>query len=366
MVDPAPPSDDGLVLSVCGPADRDDQVRLFNRCFEKKVDRGDLEWRYDRSPQGRSVSVLLRTAAGRPVCGFSYSPRVFRVRGEDSTAAACGQQGDVMTDPEWRGRGIASRVARRCEDETRRLGWPMNWGYPNRRSWSVFKKLGWRTAGVIRPLTFYFGSDRGARSERFKDGRLASWLLPVSVAKSGARRRALRARAGVGWEARPLERFPEETAALSRRVEPRFDLMVRREASFLEWRYLQAPAGLARPFGIWRAGRFVGYVVVQEPRGGVGWIVDLLAPDEADVAAAIATGLDELERRGASCARATAVDGSWWSAVLRDAGFLGPKPENHLFVYTYSLLESHPVLDAAGDASRWYLCDGDRDDDPIG
>ncbi len=366
MADPATTANDDLELRSTGPEDRDVQVELFNRCFDKAVEKADLEWRYDQSPHGGSVGVLLRAPDGQPVCGFSYSPRRFLVRGDDSTAASCGQQGDVMTDPEWRKRGIASRVAKHCEEETRKLGWPMNWGYPNRRSWSVFLKLGWNSVGKIRPLTFFFDTAARARAERFRDGRLAALLLPLAVRRCGSRRAAAAERAGGDFEARPLERFPEETTELSRAVEPRFDLMARRDPEFLEWRYLRAPSGLHRPFGIYRGGRLRGYVVLQEPRDGVGWVVDLLAPEEEDVAACMATALDELERRGASCARATAVDGSWWAETLGAAGFLPPKPANHLYVYTYHLAESHPVLDVAGDARRWYLTDGDRDDDPIG
>ena len=244
----------------------------------------------------------------------------------------------------------------------------MNWGYPNRRSASMFRKMGWRTVGVIRPLSFYFRADADARRERFADGRVAAALLPFAVRGSKRRRKALRRRAGEGWEARPLDEFPEEVGELSRQVEPRFALMVRRDRAFCQWRFLEAPSRAHRPFGIFRDGRLAGYVVVQPPLDGspVGWVVDLLAPESWAVAAALETALGELEGAGARVARATAVDGSWWSETLAHAGFLAPKPDNHLFVYTYALLESHPVLDAASDASEWYLCDADRDDDPIG
>jgi GNAT superfamily N-acetyltransferase len=368
MADPATTSNEELELFPCGPEDRDLQVRLFNRCFDKKVERSDLEWRYDRSPSGRSVGVILRAPDGQPVCGFSYSPRTFLPFGDEAAGAPCGQQGDVMTDPDWRKRGIASRVWGHCEAETRRQGWPMNWGYPNRRSASVFRKLGWRTVGVIRPLSLFLRNDAAAKAERFRDGRLPALLLPFAVRRARARRRALLASAGDGWEARPLASFPEEVGELSRAVEPRFALMVRRDKAFLDWRFVHAPSRAHRPFGIYRAGRLAGYVVVQPPLegGAVGWVVDLLAPESRDVAAALATGLGELERSSASVARATAVDGSWWASELEHAGFLAPKPDNHLFVYTFPLLDDHPVLRAANDASRWYLCDADRDDDPIG
>jgi len=368
MADPDQTSNDDLELEPCSSESRDEQVVLFNRCFDKHVRASDLRWRYDESPHGQSVSVLLRAPDQQPVCGFSYSPRTFIPRGVEADAAPCGQQGDVMTDPDWRKRGIASRVARWCEDETRRQGWPMNWGYPNRRSASVFLKLGWRNVGKIRPMTFFFRTDVVSRRERFKEGRLAAILLPWKARKSAVRRAGLIRLAGAGWEQRPIDAFPPEVAELSRAVEGRFDLMVRRDAEFLNWRYLNAPSGRQKAIGIYKDNALAGYVVIQPPTepDGIGWVVDLLAPEEWAVAAALSVGLYELEQAGALAARATAVDGSWWMNCLTQSGFLAPKAENHLFVYTYPLLDSHPVLDAATDASRWYLCDGDRDDDPIG
>ena len=51
---------------------------------------------------------------------------------------------------------------------------------------------------------------------------------------------------------------------------------------------------------------------------------------------------------------------------LEEAGFLPPKPENHLSVIVRIHEPAHPLAQAALDASRWYLTDGDRDDETMG
>ena len=217
MADPATTTNEELELEACGPDSRAEQVGLFNRCFDKHVSESDLSWRYDQSPHGRTVSVLLRAPDKQAVCGFSYSPRTFIPRGVESSAAPCGQQGDVMTDPDWRKRGIASRVARRCvRTRPAEVVGPMNWGYPNRRSASVFLKLGWKNVGKIRPMTFFFRTDEAARRERFKEGRLAALLLPWQARKSAISRAGLIRLAGRGYEVRPLASFPAEVGELSR------------------------------------------------------------------------------------------------------------------------------------------------------
>jgi len=67
-----PPSE--IAVHLCGPADRDEQVRLHNACFKKPIDGPALAWRYDRSPHGSSLSYLSKLADGKGVCGYACSP----------------------------------------------------------------------------------------------------------------------------------------------------------------------------------------------------------------------------------------------------------------------------------------------------
>jgi hypothetical protein len=73
-----------------------------------------------------------------------------------------------------------------------------------------------------------------------------------------------------------------------------------------------------------------------------------------------------LEQAHASTVQATAIDGSWWSGNLLRAGFVPPKPDNHLNVIVHVLRPDHPLAAAARDARKWYLTDGDRDDETMG
>jgi GNAT superfamily N-acetyltransferase len=357
----------GLSVRACGPEDREAQARLFRRCFKKPLVAADLAWRYDENPHGGAYSVLAEDASGTAACGFAYSPRLALSHGREETLAPIGQQGDVMTDPDWRRKGLASLVAAHCEREIQALGWPLNWGFPNRQSAPVFTKLGWHDAGRIRPYAHYFEASARARAERLREGRLPALMLPLAVRRCRAARARLRAQ-GAGHVARALDAFPAEVGALSREVEARYPFMVRREQEYLDWRFLRAPARLHRALGVYDAQqRFQGYAVVQLPREGeaCGYLVDLLARDESARACAVEAALALLETR-AALVRAWAVDGSEHERVLRASGFLAPKPDNHLYVYVRVLDEAHPLAQPARDASRWYLTDGDRDDETMG
>jgi GNAT superfamily N-acetyltransferase len=394
-------------VAACSAEDRAEQTRLFNACFKKRVDERALVWRYDENPHGRALSFVSRPAGGEGVSGYACSPRIALSFGDEASRAVIGETGDVMTHPEWRKRGLFSALDRACMEAGRERGWPLVFGLPNRRSAHIFLELGWEQVGTLRPWTFVLRSDARARRERAKDGRMASWLTPFAMRRGRAARGELVRASGIGRSARPrsasgvgesemspsageagrvgrvgvasaepealraseLASFSKEVEALSRGVEKRFALMVRRDAAYLDWRFAKSPSGLHRSIGIYAAsGELAGYCVVQLPREGecVGYLVDVLARDDATVAAAIESGIARLEAAGASLVQATAIDGSWWSDWLERAGFVRPKPHNHLIVIAHVNDREHPLAKAARDASKWYLTDGDRDDETMG
>lgn len=295
--------DDALTVALCTPAERAEQARLFNACFKKDVDADDLAWRYDRNPHGAAVSLVSRPPGGEGICGYACSPRLAVPHGDREQASLVGQTGDVMTHPDWRGRGIFSGLDAACMREVARLGWALVFGLPNRRSAHIFQKLGWETVGKVRPFTFVLRSDAASRKARLVDGRLRAMLVPMAAAAGRLARRKLRKRAGSGYEVRPLDSFPHEVDELSQRVERDFAFMVRRDADYLDWRFLRNPSGRHRAFGVYdRDDRFHGYVVIELPRPGspAGFLVDALAPDPKALAAAFEGALVHLSAAGAS------------------------------------------------------------------
>src|SRR4029078_10143802 len=143
-------------VDACPSADRAEQAALFNACFKKKVDAPALAWRYDENPHGPSVSFVSR-ADGRAVCGYACSPRLALAHGDLKTRAPIGETGDVMTHPDFRRRGLFSALDREAMSATKKRGWPLVVGLPNRRSAHIFTgELGWTSIGTIRPWTFLF------------------------------------------------------------------------------------------------------------------------------------------------------------------------------------------------------------------
>lgn len=356
-------------LAACGARDRGEQALLFNRCFRKRVDERALRWRYDESPHGPSVSWLARPAGSPGVSGYACTPRRVIVSGDDSTLAPVGQTGDVMTDPDWRQRGLFSALDRAAVAEAGERGFALAFGLPNRKSAPIFEALGWEVVGSVRPWTCVLRADPAASAARSTDGRLAALTTPWAAYRGAAARRRL-ASGAAGIRAEPLQgEFPADVLEVARSVEPRFRWMGRRDAEWLTWRFLRSPSRLHRVQLLRSAdGALEGYVVVQQPRPGegVGYLVDLLARSDAGVDSGLAAGLDALARAGASVAQATAIDGSWWRTQLERAGFRPPRAEKVLSIILYPLSADHALVAAAREPARWYFTDGDRDDETMG
>src|ERR671920_709774 len=88
-----------------------------------------------------------------------------------------------------------------------------------------------------------------------------------------ARSRPLRA------ECEPIRRFDSSFTALWERLAPKFDLAVRRDARYLNWRYIEPPHVRYSAVALRRQGETHGYAVYRhrhEPLGRVTMLVDFL------------------------------------------------------------------------------------------
>ncbi len=355
-------------IRACGPEDRPSQIDLYQRCFGQDGTEV-LPWRYDRSPHGEAVALVADDENGKPVSGYASMPRQVVPGGDESQACLVGQTGDVMTDASARGKGLFSELDEQVRQTIAAKGWVAQFGLPNSTSSEIFVgKLGWTGAARIRPYTFVLTGGADARAERMKAGRLASALVPWALWRGTMSRGKLRKSFFEKVNVVAIPRFREEVDEVWRHVAKDWPWMVRRDATYLNWRFLEAPSGRFRAHGVFApSGEMRGYCVVQLPTKDdrVGYIMDVLAYDDVALAAAIEAGLGHLLKAGASVARANAIEGSWWERKLLWAGFQAPKKEDHKRVIVRVLDEAHPAGKAAKDPASWYFTDADREDELV-
>ena len=349
------------------PATSDDraaQAALFDRCFDR-ADGGEvLPWRYNRGPHGEALSTVIDGAkAGQLVASYACGPRV--VLDASGNEVTIGQTGDVMTDPDQRGKGYFSSLDAATRDRAKAAGWPLVFGLPNRASANLFlERLGWEKVGEIRPWTFVLVADAGAREERMKVSRAASAGVPWTAWRGTMARGKLRKQFFGKINVVPLPKFDAEADEVAKRVAENSPWFIRRDHEYLNWRFFDAPSGRFRAHGVYEpGGALQGWCVVQLPERGetAGYVVDLVAVDDIAFAGAMEAGLGHLRKAGASVARAHAVVGSDWDRRLRRSGFRAPKADDVRPIILKVLDESHPLVATARKPATWFFNDADRD-----
>jgi hypothetical protein len=195
--------------------------------------------------------------------------------------------------------------------------------------------------------------------------RLPNWPTPVNaligalaypVVQVLARSRPLRA------ECEPIRRFDDRFTALWERLAARFDLAVRRDAPFLNWRYMDPPHVRYSAVALKRQGELHGYAVfrhVHEPLGRVTIIVDFLAhPDDASGLKTLLRWVDRAARaEDSDKVRCYAAHGAF-RRVLRRNGYFGVKSALEVAVKANTVQVPRGFYE---DTDEWHLTYGDSE-----
>jgi Acetyltransferase (GNAT) domain len=251
-----------FTLAAYEPSDRPALLELM-RGAGLGLDDEEFEWWFERNPTTSPRLISVARADGVVVGALGMTMFPVLAGGRERILAV---PLHAATSSSHRGRGIFSGLELRNEQEAAEAGAAGAIAFPNPRSRRLLHALGWVD---LRPLRI--------------------WARPLAVvpaaralARPAASREALRSRtdggrtAG-GFRVEPLRRFDSEAEAVWRRVARGNELV--RDASFLNWRYVDTPREY-RCFGAYDGATLAGFAVVgQAIRRGVpaGVIADLVA-----------------------------------------------------------------------------------------
>jgi hypothetical protein len=173
-----------------------------------------------------------------------------------------------------------------------------------------------------------------------------------------ARSRPLRAEVDV------IRRFSSEFTELWERLAPRFEFAVRRDAAYLNWKYIEAPHVRYVIAALRRSGTLHGYAVyrhLQEARGRVTSLVDFLVdPDDEPGLKTLLRWLDREARAADSDKIRTFSLHAGFRRVLRRSGYFVVKSTME-FTVKVNGLALPPDFYSTTD--RWHVTLGDSDQD---
>jgi GNAT superfamily N-acetyltransferase len=338
------------------PDDRRAVEALYRRVFGNdaaEASRHRWDWQYRRNPNnpGHEPEIWIAREGPALVGQYATMPVKLSLKG----AEIRGSWGmDVMVAPERQRQGLGEVLFRTWD---RNVGASLGLGLSD-ASYRLFQKLNWPDVGpvpcLVKPLT-----RRAFRRPNWPVpiNRLVSALtLPIVLIV--ARTRPLRA------EVRLIQRFDDSITALWDELAPKFDLAVRRDAAYLNWKYVSAPHVRYSIAVLRRDNHNIGYAVyrhLHEPRGRVTLIVDFLAdPDDEGALRTLLHWIDREARQADSDKIRVFAMHAGFRRVLRRSGYFQVKSTME-FVVKINGVDVDPAFYENTDT--WHITLGDSDQD---
>jgi hypothetical protein len=182
--------------------------------------------------------------------------------------------------------------------------------------------------------------------------------ITLPVVKVVSRARPLRA------EVRLLQRFDDSFTDLWKSVASKFDLAVRRDAAYLNWKYATAPHVRYSIAALRRNDRNVGYAVYRhlvEPHGRVTLLVDFLTdPDDQDGFETLLGWVDREARRADSDKIRVYAFHAAYGRSLRKSGYFQVKSTMRLVVKVNAVEVPATFYQ---ETDGWHITVGDSDQD---
>ncbi len=338
------------------PTDRRGVDTLVRRVFgHDAANASQLRWRWQHALNPATPAdgpLILVAREGPTIIGQQSSmPVVLQANGREWRA---GWATDLMVAPERRRQGIGEMLFRAFDgsvDAALGLGvGPASRPLMQTLKWPYLQAV----PCLVKPLT-----RRALRQPR--------WPMPlnrlVSAATLPAVKLVSRSRPLVA-QVEPLRHFDDRFTELWERLAPRFDLAVRRDARYLNWKFIEPPHVRYSVVALKRGETIGGYATyrhLHEPLGRVTLLVDFLTdPDDAEGLATLLRWVDREARAADSDKIRVFATHAAYRKGLRRSGYFTVK----------SALELGVRLDASispafyRDTSRWHVTAGDADHDP--
>jgi hypothetical protein len=329
---------------------------LYRRVFGHDAAEGSRlrwEWQYRLNPNNPSSGPLVWIAREGPTVVGQYATMPVRlaVLGQE-IGASWGV--DVMIAPERQRRGLGELLFRVWDQS---VGASLGLG-SSESSLRLFEKLRWPRLDpvpcLVKPLT-----RRALRRQ--------TWPLPLNRLVSAvtlpfvrliARSRPLRA------EVVAIRNFGEDFTAFWERVARRFDFAVRRDAAYLNWKFVDAPHVRYLTVALKRGKSVDGYAVyrhVREPRGRVTLLVDFLVDPEDEAGMKTLLRWIDREARGADSDKIRAYCAhQGFRRIMKRSGYFQVKST---MAFTAKVNAVDVPSEFYSHTDKWHVTLGDSDQD---
>lgn len=329
---------------------------LYRRVFGRDAaDASQLrwDWQYRRNPNNADGTPLIWVAREGPTIVGQYAAMPVRLSIKGSEIdAAWGM--DVMVAPERQRQGLGEVLFRTWDRE---VGASLGLGL-SESSHRLFQKLKWADVGpvpcLVKPL-----SRRAVFRPQWPRAinRLVS-AISLPLIRVIARTKPVEA------EVEIIRRFDDRFTALWERLAAKFDFSVRRDARYLNWKYIEPPHVRYTVIALKRGTEPHGYAVyrhLREARGRVTLLVDFLVdPDDERGLEALLRWVDREAIAADSDKLRSFAMHSGFRRVMRRSGYFQVKSTMEFTLKINAIDIPAKFYD---DTGRWHVTFGDSDQD---
>ena len=346
-----------MTYTVCEPnglKDRDCILDLWRRNLpEANLCRYD--WLYET---GQATGLLLHTPSGQVVGSTGVMRRTFSAFGRILSA---GQPIDLNVDRDHRTLGPAMGLSRAVTGAVDRGELSMIYGFPNRQSEAVLRRLGYQVLGDlgrwVRPISCRAVLRHRAWPERLSR-LIARGVDPILWLRSPETYRRLPA----GFRVESAEDFDLRFDRLWMRAAERLPIVGERTSAYLRWRFLRCPGPRHRVLCLSAAdGELLAYLV-YDCRECTAYLGDFLFSDAALFEILLAEFLRRMRRQRVEAVVAVYLGNRQVCRTLTRLGFWQRPSDWKTMVYT-----GPKGQDRFGgliqDIENWHLTRADIDTD---
>ena len=343
-----------MVVDRYRPGDSAEVNALFRRVFGESAGAASAarwDWQYRQNPNAPVPQIWIARDNGIIVGQYATMPVRLWITGHDIDAS-WGM--DVMVAPERQRKGVGEILFRTWDQHTgASLGMGLSIG-----SHRLFRKLQWPDVGPVPCLVKPISARAFARTGR---ASAANGLMSLAARPLVA---LVRSRSDTSAALRPVREFDARYTALWERVAPQFSFAVRRDAPYLQWKYIALPHIRYSIIALDRGSSVDGYVVFRHldtPRGRVTALVDLLAdPRDRETVTTLLTAVEHDARSARSDKIRAFVMNAAFRKTMRRQGYFRVRSTIELVVKVNAV----PVgPDFYADRTAWHVMFGDSDQD---
>lgn len=339
------------ILRAYEEGDEEGIKTLFRQVYGWCISEEEWQWRYLLNPT-RVMAISLAEANNKIIGQYASLPVFVRFKGKDLLAA---QIVNLMVHPDYRSQGLFVAMGNQFHKEACKKGISLIYCFPNESSaHGFFDRLGWQkacwTPFLFRPLKApwplkrFFGSPRASQKSSHK----------AHITE--------------------LHHFDERFDVFWEKVKDDYPIMIRRDSTYLNWRYVQKPGADYSMMALEREGQILAFLVVGtsfKMGKKIGIIAEMMSLKEPSISIEplLEGAMAFFHQKGVSLCGCLMLRDKQHYETLRRWGFW-PTPFN-LFSYAgilrkksyFGARSTSPTVpnEFLKDKSNWYISWGDGD-----